>query len=764
MVRRTEPVQRSGAPGLERSRAPVIVLTLLFAVFGGGLALKAWEESRLASTNRHARQVIEAQAAAARIELAITRARAGLEAAIAAGAGPATIARVSGLADISSASAPPAARLELLDNGKFRVSAETTGERWISGDMAVDTSSGRDGVSGSIVRAAGSVPLGVRTTVAGPGGQIETCAPLQTEAYIVCIASPTAPFGVTDWSRIAIYVLLAAAPALAVVGLLQTLSRQKPVRTLPPQPAQPAQPAPSVQDLGWRDLEVPGLIGFWRWDPGARTLFLGRQAAEMLGIRPGAISLDDFRGVLADDDRERVTKTLREADPFGQISTNFHCHRRGSTISLEMFGGASEGSYSGALLNASEKVAANQRSRLAEIVARTAIDAHPGPFAIWDSRRRLTHWNAVFARDFNLDPDIMQAGASYDYIMAEIAKFVRVERPLGDDANGRELLLISDRWIRLVDRRTARDGLISVGLDLTSLKRNEVELSRSDKRLRSAVTELERAEGQARELAAQYADAKARAERALQAKTVFLANMSHELRTPLNAINGFSEMIASEVYGPLGDERYRGYAEDILGAGQHLLDMINDILDMAKVEAGKMRIDPRPINASDAVDAAVRLIRRRAADKQVSLVFDPDDDLPDINGDHRALKQMSLNLIANAIKFTDAGGQIRVEVRREGDWILVRVADTGVGIPEADLPRLGQPFEQARSPDGRHTGGTGLGLALTKSFAEMHGGHLRLESKVGVGTTVSIFLPVPRRQETRAAAPARKFPAEPGSI
>src|SRR5690606_29500212 len=133
---------------------------------------------------------------------------------------------------------------------------------------------------------------------------------------------------------------------------------------------------------------------------------------------------------------------------------------------------------------------------------------------------------------------------------------------------------------------------------------------------------------------------------------------------------------------------------------------------------------------------------RRAADRQVSLVFDPDDDLPDINGDHRAIKQMTLNLVSNAIKFTDPGGEVRVTVTSEGEWLVIRVKDTGIGIAPEDLPKLGQPFEQASNSEQRNGGpGTGLGLALTKSFAEMHGGYLTIESAVNVGTTVSIFLP-----------------------
>ncbi|MEM8919921.1 MAG: HAMP domain-containing sensor histidine kinase, partial [Pseudomonadota bacterium] len=342
-------------------------------------------------------------------------------------------------------------------------------------------------------------------------------------------------------------------------------------------------------------------------------------------------------------------------------------------------------------------------------------------------------------------------GASYDTIMAEASRSVRVERPISSQGDAREMLLMSEKWISFVDRKTAGGGLISVGLDVTPMKRHEADLSAKEKSLRRLVTDLDRSQGQAEELAKRAQEATAKAERASRSKSVFLANMSHELRTPLNAINGFSEMLVKELYGPLGDDRYKGYAEDILQSGQHLLDMINDILDMAKIEAGKMSISPRQIDPIEAVDAAVRMIRRRALDKQIELTLHANGDLPEIEGDHRAIKQMVLNLVSNAIKFTDPGGKIDVTAETEDRFIAVRVKDSGIGIPAEDLPRLAQPFEQASADETRNSQGTGLGLALTKSFAEMHGGHLTIESVVGEGTTVAFFLPIeqgPRTQKT----------------
>jgi two-component system cell cycle sensor histidine kinase PleC len=454
------------------------------------------------------------------------------------------------------------------------------------------------------------------------------------------------------------------------------------------------------------------------------------------------MTLDEFTSMIADEDRRRVLAALENGGPQRQINAAFQGTGRAAGKFFELIGSFTEGVSAGAIINVTDRIQAQHRSRRAEALARTALDAHPGPFSVWDSRKRLTHWNAAFARVFNLDKNVVQQGASYDFVMAELSKFVRVERPLGDDANAREMLLLSDQWIRLVDRRTASDGLITVGLDISNDKRQEASLQRSERRLRAMVQELERTKGQADELAEKYNEAKNRAERASQTKGAFLANMSHELRTPLNHINGFSEMMAGEIYGSLGDPRYKEYAEAIHQSGQHLHDMINDILDMSKIEAGKMQLAQRMIDASDAVDAAVRLIRRRAADRQISLIFDPDDDLPDINGDHRAIKQMTLNLLANAIKFTDPGGEVKVTVFVEKPWLVIRVTDTGVGIPPEDLPRLGQPFEQAKTAEGRNAHGTGLGLALTKSFAEMHGGRLMIESTVDVGTTVTILLPL----------------------
>ena len=207
------------------------------------------------------------------------------------------------------------------------------------------------------------------------------------------------------------------------------------------------------------------------------------------------------------------------------------------------------------------------------------------------------------------------------------------------------------------------------------------------------------------------------AESASRAKTQFLANMSHELRTPLNAVIGFSEILNRELFGALGEQRYRDYARMIHESGEHLLHVVNDILDMSKIEAGKLKLVKEPFDVGSLIASCTEVMRHAAEAKHLSLVTEVAPGMPELIADKRACKQMLLNVISNAIKFTDAGGSVRVAAREESGMVELIVADTGIGISEQDLPKLGNPFVQADNAYNRSHDGAGLGLSVVKGLA-----------------------------------------------
>jgi cell cycle sensor histidine kinase DivJ len=228
---------------------------------------------------------------------------------------------------------------------------------------------------------------------------------------------------------------------------------------------------------------------------------------------------------------------------------------------------------------------------------------------------------------------------------------------------------------------------------------------------------------------------------ASRAKSAFLANMSHELRTPLNAIIGFSELMTREIFGPLGNGRYQEYAKLIHDSGGHLLDLINGVLDMSKIEAGKFEVYEEIFELEDIVSSSLRFVRLAAERSGVELKSEIARETTQIFADRRAVKQILVNLLSNGIKFTPRGGEVRIITRLAEKGVEIKVLDTGIGISRADLERLGKPFEQAEGAMTRGKEGTGLGLALVKSLAAMHGGEAVLESALGSGTSVTLRLP-----------------------
>ncbi len=295
------------------------------------------------------------------------------------------------------------------------------------------------------------------------------------------------------------------------------------------------------------------------------------------------------------------------------------------------------------------------------------------------------------------------------------------------------------------------EGQMFVGIchDMTEHVATEAVLRQSREALRHRVTELEDAQARLEQrdselvaLAESLHTSGQLAEIANRSKSKFLANMSHELRTPLNAILGFSEIIAKETFGPVGSTQYRDYAGDIHGAGQHLLDLINDILDLSKIEAGGEELHEEDIDIPELIHSVLTLVKWRADKSNVQLAVELSDGLPMLHADERKMKQVLVNILSNGIKFTDMGGSVTLKIwctPRSG--YVFQIIDTGIGMAVDDIPKALKPFGQIDSKLSRKYEGTGLGLSLTKHLVEMHSGSLDMQSEIGVGTTVTIRFP-----------------------
>ena len=564
-------------------------------------------------------------------------------------------------------------------------------------------------------------------------------ANVQLGGFRVMAASP-APNGMSLLLRALLqYALIAAAP-LAAMGVLYLLMRQNAQR------ARLAEAEAVRAETHFRIAADGAKVGVLEWRPGADEVQLSEQAARLLGAPRDTISLRELLELIVSEDRFGVDEEFRRARQSGLLDARFRVSRAGGLAWIEARGAAVEDASGRAetrlfatVIDATQRHEAEARVTRLERQLRAAIDNFSGPFALWDSRKRLLLWNQSFAVAFKLGPDMLRPRASYEAIAAASTPAIRREKHDPSNPDVRVIELVTGEWLHVVERRAADGGVITVGVDITPLKRKEEELARNERRLSDALTRAESQEYRIKALAREAHEERQKAEEASRAKSTFLANMSHELRTPLNAVIGFSEIMAKELFGPIGNDQYKQYASDIFDSGNHLLELINDILDMAKIEAGKLTLSPRPLDPSVAIDQAVRLTKRKAEEKGLSIVVDADE-LPEIEADHRAVKQILLNLLSNAVKFTDQGA-IMVHARANATSLTLRVVDTGCGIPPDHLPRLARPFEQVEAELTRNNHGTGLGLALTKSLAEMHGGKLSIQSEVGRGTIVTVVLP-----------------------
>ena len=518
-----------------------------------------------------------------------------------------------------------------------------------------------------------------------------------------------------------------------------------------------------------------------------------------------ALSYDDLAAWLHEDDRSIIHDMATSAATRRPIDREIRlAHADGRWVWVraraEVAAAQSDEDLHlfGVALDVTEQRALADQRNQADMRLRAALDSIGEAFVLWDADNRLILCNAKFQQQHNLSDAQVAPGSRYDDVIAagrrpvfvrttRQDRRVRAEAGMTADqpatpadateasadqpvptlslhapgsgtahiASNFEALLEDGRWLNVSERRTRDGGFVSVATDITTLKRNEETLTQSDRRLRKMVVDLtvsrHALEIQSRnlsEVAEKYAsekrradDAKRKAEAANLAKSDFLANISHELRTPLNAIIGFSEIMRHAMFGPLGSQRYIDYTRDIHNSGQYLMDVINDILDMAKLESGRRTINWEEVDIDELLADVARVIRVKAQEDSIALHV-PAPTHYRIVADQRALKQILLNLLSNAVKFTPPHGNVEILARMSNGRLFISICDDGIGIPKDKIDKLGQPFVQVENQYTKFHKGSGLGLAIARSLATMLGGDLTIFSTPGDGTTVTVSLPL----------------------
>jgi len=506
-----------------------------------------------------------------------------------------------------------------------------------------------------------------------------------------------------------------------------------------------------------------GRCGLWDWDISRGTIYWSDSMYDMLGLKRQAefLSFGDVNSRVHPDDRDLYAI----ADQLAAEQTNavdhafriLDAHQDWVWVRARaelVYDDATQSAHLvGIVVDITEQRRTAAERATADLRLHDAIETIGEAFVLWDADNRLVMCNSKFQDLHYLPQELTRRGTPYEALKPYLAHFIpnirREQLDEGDSsAKSYEMLLPEGRWLQVNERRTKDGGYVSVGTDITALKTEEQRFLESERKLTATISDLRRSrvtlETQAEQLsrlAERYLEQKAEAESANRAKSEFLAKMSHELRTPLNAILGFAEIMDAEIYGALGHPKYKDYSHDISRSGQALLTIIADILDMAELEAGRIRINKHPLILNDVAQMTIDQMKEFAEAKSQKIIANLSAETP-LLADQRSVERIISHLLSNAIKFTPEGGRITVTTREVSGAVNLYVEDNGIGIPKEALAKLGRPFEWVELDAKKPTEGAGLGLAIARSFTELHGGTLTIRSTEGSGTTVLVRLPI----------------------
>jgi two-component system, cell cycle sensor histidine kinase PleC len=539
----------------------------------------------------------------------------------------------------------------------------------------------------------------------------------------------------TAWrNRLVTLLILAGASSLVIVALAVAFYIQS------------ARAKEADNICGGMDMRIDlvlssGRAGLWDWDVARGRLYWSDSLYDLLGLKRGSpfLSVHDVTAITHPDDGNlfEIANELAKTSEH-KVDREFRLkHADGHWVWFRARGAmlrnrsGLEHHIVGIAIDVTEQKQLATEQATADMRLRDAIEAISDAFILQDASGRLVVSNSkhtalskVSGLSFTEPSTVESAPAAY------------------------EIALPDGRWFHVDERKTNDGGRVTVCSDITPHKVYEKTLADSNATLETTVQYLEASrsalEQQARQLADladRYLLQKAAAESANRAKATFLSNMSHELRTPLNHIIGFSEMMETSMFGPLGHERYVEYANDIGKSGRYLLEVVNDILDMSSIEAGRLQLERGHVSLSAIIDTVSGEMTGQAAARGLEVVIRKEGPLMMI-GDEHAITQVIRNLYSNAIKFTSVNGHVGVRAKRVGDFIQVFIEDNGAGISAEELDRIVKPFEQSGELMDDGFKGSGLGLSISKSLTELHGGTLKIRSKMGVGTVIMLNLPV----------------------